>query len=540
IIDASNNTTTTVPPGLGTGKEIFAFMPQELLANQNTYYQNTLGQHPYGVDGAISFWVNDVANDNTITIGTDHVYAYFGLRRGGKSYYALDVTGCGANPCTVDPTIKWKITNNNGNGVLYSATSGVGTISDQFKELSQSWSKMEPIKIKINSVIKNVLIFGGGYDPSNDTSATRATDSTGRAIYIIDAETGERLWEAGSSALSADSGLSLDLADMKYSIPADVQVIDVIGDGLANQFYVGDMGGQIWRFDVNNEASSWSGAITGGVIADLAESGVGTEANNRRFFYPVDVALTSIDKKDVLTLAIGSGWRSHPLDSIVNDNLYVLKTTDVYSPPKNSGGVIEYVKKVVADLHDVTEPGDVPDGIKDDGASAAEYAAELLLKEKMDFTGWYIQMETAGEKIISSSTTFNDHILFSSYIPTAAGNVCQAAQGSGRLYIVDLLTGKAKLDLNNNDEYEAKIDRYVQLSHGGIPPSPSILIPPGDSPPIVLVGTENPLKRKHLEGDTPGGGGLSPAKGVSSTYWREAGEYWETTGDTDGNNLKDQ
>ncbi|MFK5893785.1 MAG: PilC/PilY family type IV pilus protein, partial [Pseudomonadota bacterium] len=330
ILDASSDTTATEPRGMGTGREIFAFMPQELLKNQNTYYQNTLGQHPYGVDGAISFWVNDDNSDNTIS-DSDHVYAYFGLRRGGKSYYALDVTGCNGNSCAPEPSIKWKITNADGSGTLSSTT---GVQINQFKELGQSWSKMEFIKIKINSVVKNVLIFGGGYDPSNDTSSTRTADTQGRAIYIIDADTGERLWVAGSAS-SADfaSGLSFESADMQYSIPADIRVIDTTGDGLANQFYVGDMGGQIWRFDVNNSASSWGAAITGGVIADLAENA--STDNNRRFFYAVDIALTNIDKIDVLTLVIGSGWRSHPLDSVVDDRLFVLKTTDVYSAPKD-------------------------------------------------------------------------------------------------------------------------------------------------------------------------------------------------------------
>jgi len=54
----------------------------------------------------------------------------------------------------------------------------------------------------------------------------------------------------------------------------------------------------------------------------------------------------------------------------------------------------------------------------------------------------------------------------------------------------------------------------------------------GDSPPIVLVGTEDPLDRKELED-------LAPPKGVSSTYWREAGEYWNSASDPDNTNLRD-
>ncbi|MFB2351136.1 hypothetical protein, partial [Priestia megaterium] len=92
-----------------------------------------------------------------------------------------------------------------------------------------------------------------------------------------DATTGERLWWAGPAGSKAD----LELADMKYSIPATPAVIDINGDGLADQLYVGDMGGQVWRVDF------WHGKnaddfATAGVIASLAGDDA---ASNRRFYH---------------------------------------------------------------------------------------------------------------------------------------------------------------------------------------------------------------------------------------------------------------
>jgi len=508
IIDAANDTVTTSPVGLGTGKEIFAFMPQELLLNQNTLYSDTLGTHPYGIDGDITFWINDHDKDNDIDDDGnntgDHAYVYFGMRRGGRSYYALDVSGCKTNPCSTTPTLKWQINGGTGN----------------FMELGQSWSEMTKTKIKIGSTEKDVLIFAGGYDTTQDSKTQRAGDSQGRAIYIVDADTGERLWTAGPSD-SADfsSGLNLTLSDMQYSIPSDVKVLDLTGDGLVNQFYVGDMGGQIWRFDVDNGNGSWSDIISGAVIADLSTAA--SDANNRRFFYSIDASLSLVDGKDVLNLAIGSGWRSHPLDMVVDDRFYLLRTTDIYDAPRAEDDSISYTKIYESGLLDVTEPENVPDGIKDDGQSDAEFAEEEANLEKMNFTGWFIQLETDGEKILGKTVTFNNTIIFSSYIPVSTSNVCQAAQGSGRVYVINLENGKAVLDLNDNDTLEYKTDRYKTLKHGGIPPSPSILIPPGDSPPIVLIGTENPFTREELVD-------LAPEEGVQGTYWRESGEYWDS------------
>jgi len=509
IIDAANDTVTTTPAGLGTGKEIFAFMPQELLVNQDVYYNDTLGQHPYGVDGDITFWINDHDNDSDIdddgNSTGDHAYVYFGLRRGGRSYYALDVSGCKTNPCSTEPTLKWKINGGTGN----------------FMELGQSWSEMTKTKIKIGNTEKDVLIFAGGYDTSQDAKTVRAGDSQGRAIYIVDADTGERLWVAGPSD-SQDTTRNLTLVDMIYSIPSDIKVLDLTGDGLVNQFYVGDMGGQIWRFDVDNGNGSWNNIISGAVIADLAVPGATPEDNNRRFFYSVDASLSLIEGKDVMNLAIGSGWRSHPLDMVVDDRFYLLRTTDIYDAPRDPDtNAISYSKKFISDFLDITDPNDVPDGKQEDGQSDADYDTELDNLEKMNFTGWYLQLETAGEKILGKTVTFNNSILFSSYIPVSTTNVCQAAQGSGRVYVINLENGKAVLDLNDNATLEYKEDRYKTLKHGGIPPAPSILIPPGESPPIVLIGTENPFDREELVD-------LAPEEGVQGTYWREAGEYWDS------------
>lgn len=73
---------------------------------------------------------------------------------------------------------------------------------------------------------------------------------------------------------------------MDYSVPSDLRVIDANNDGLADKIYVGDMGGQMWRFDIHNGEPTES-LVTGGVIADLADD---TEAGTRRFYYAPELA----------------------------------------------------------------------------------------------------------------------------------------------------------------------------------------------------------------------------------------------------------
>jgi type IV pilus assembly protein PilY1 len=188
------NTIANAVPPVDNGTELFAFMPRELLDNLEDLANNT-GSHPYGLDGDVTAWVHDDDNNGELYDTNDHVYVYVGMRRGGKNYYALDVTTRTA------PTLKWVI---KGGPVDEGGTTG-------FSELGQTWSRAAVTTIKYatntGTGTKKVLIFGGGYDTDQDDHPTGTNDSgvttyglpdgIGRAIFIVDAETGERLWWAG-------------------------------------------------------------------------------------------------------------------------------------------------------------------------------------------------------------------------------------------------------------------------------------------------------------------------------------------------------
>ena len=64
---------------------------------------NVAGEQIYVGDASPVVQIND-ANLNGIVDGTDTVWLYFGLRRGGRAYYALDITNVDA------PRFMWKIT----------------------------------------------------------------------------------------------------------------------------------------------------------------------------------------------------------------------------------------------------------------------------------------------------------------------------------------------------------------------------------------------------------------------------------------------
>jgi len=369
-----------------SGIELFAFMPDELLKNIKTLRDNAPSSgkpHAYGMDNTVTVWVND-ANNNGKVDGSDKVYAYATMRRGGRSIYALDITD------KSNPKLQWKIT---------------GGTTQGFERLGQTWSRPVKTKINVDGQVTDVLVFGGGYDTDQDEPNNyRKPVSQGHDIYIVNAETGAKIWSASS----------LNLEAMKYSIPGAVRVLSLDNrEGLATQLFVGDTGGQIWRLFIHNGNPAGSlvsagGANNSGVFADLG-GGSGHSADARRFYHEPDVALERNKSGNKLIVNIGSGYRAHPLDTTVKDRMYSLQTSLTVSG------------KTLRE-EDLVALGDAFDGEK----VAADIAAGK--------NGWRLELQTPGQKIISTPKTVDGALFFTSYIPPSArsssSNNCLADTGS--------------------------------------------------------------------------------------------------------------
>ncbi len=428
------------------GSEVFSFVPAELLPNLRKFYENQASiNHPYGLDGAITSWTNP-ANGKK--------YLFIGMRRGGNQYYALDISNKNA------PILLWTIS---GDDPAYSG-------------LGQTWSKMIPTKVKIGGTEKDVLIVAGGYDTNQDSATTITTDSVGNSIYMVDIHNGSIVWSAGKTG----SGATEEFSDMSYSMPSNVTVVDIDFNKIADQMYVADVGGQVWRFDIDAQSTSKYNLVTGGVIAKLSGT---TPQDARRFYYAPDVSLISHEGDATLAISIGSGWRAHPLDLVVKDRFYMIKSKSIFSPPEGYGkddGNGNYSPITESDMINVTDN---------------------LTPDMSTGEGWYIDMEIDGEKILAKSVTVNNQIIFTSYRPGQAGTACQTALGGGAVYVVSVLDGSptSNLDRQGDDENLEKTDRVTELNHGGIPPEAIALFPSDVNnangiKPIVLIGPENALK----------------------------------------------
>lgn len=348
------------------------------------------------------------------------------MRRGGTSYYALDVS----NPAA--PRLAWQI--------------DAGTPG--FELLGQTWSRMTVAKLEDSGTPRDVLIFGGGYDAATQDVANSARnaagDNMGMGIYIVDALSGTLLNSIGADdSLTVPQEFAVDVPDMKYSIPSDIRAEDSDGNHVVDRLYVGDMGGQLWRVDIAEGASiSASTTFKPYKLADLSGSG---NAGNRRFFYPPSVAHTARDGVTVTSLAIGSGYRAHPLNNTIDDRFFVVFDPDVtVGAPGTTPAAM-----TGTNLYDATA------NLIQTATGSTQTAAVSALAAK---NGWFISMPS-DQRVLARARTFKNTVFFTSF-ESGTADVCDFTGGSNRFYAVKLhdATGILETD-TDNDGFIDSIDR---------------------------------------------------------------------------------
>ena len=423
-----------------TGVELWSFIPKQLLSNLTRLYFDPDSKYKqYGIDGNIVPIVKDVNKNGIIESGDgDFVYILFGMRRGGSTLFAMDVTDKNA------PDLLWNIS---------------------LPEWGETWSTPVITRMEIASVSQNadnaVVVVGGGYDTVHDTNTfPTVPDGAGAGIHILDLVTGAELWRTGP-----DNGADLPLAAMTRAMATKIRVIDFSGDGLADRMYASDMGGRIWRFDVfNGEAPA--NLITGGVIAELGAEGTGVTAldDTRRFYNSPDVSIFTDNhqQRRYIAISIGSGYRAHPFDLSANDRFFSLRDGDVFT--KLTQGAY--------DAYPIIRDGDL---VEVSGQSG-------VIISSAD-RGWKFTVPD-NQKILADSLTFDDQILFVAFSPDVnAASTCGTGKGTNFLYRMSVSNGDpVDTDLGTLNPNDADDARRETLKQGGIAPSPMILFPsPDDS-----------------------------------------------------------
>ena len=141
-----------------TGYEVVAFIPEDLLGhlkemNPDRAATGYKASPLFFIDGQTSYYQEYSSEGNSVP-----KQLIFGLRRGGSSYYSLNVE----NSDPTKWTLKWHLQGGSGN----------------FAKMGQSWSKIELMKIRTGigqdgKYTKTIAgVFGGGYDTDYDDEDT--------------------------------------------------------------------------------------------------------------------------------------------------------------------------------------------------------------------------------------------------------------------------------------------------------------------------------------------------------------------------------
>lgn len=540
------------------GQELWAFIPPDLLPRLNEIRTTS---HPYFVDGSPVSYVYDADKDGNIEAtdqdgNSDKAILLFGLRRGGDAYYALDVT------VPDSPQFLWKIDSSN----------------SDFAELGQTWSTPNFGLVKDSSGDVVLAAFvGAGYDnlnedgrfggtqgftnsdvvpPTSDagsvTSTATVTPTTdganpvtnhpkGRGVYAFEiatigsggvptiASSATKVWDFvyGETSNTYNSGR------LTYSFPSDVTVLDSDYDGIVDRLYVGDTGGQMWRFSAygtggdslrpysNPTITNWIGKR----IFSANEGGDGTKG--RKIFYRPSVTL---QRGGIVNLYFGTGDRAHPLNKHVVDRMYsIFDRNQVTFEGIDEDNIVDVTANLLQE--DDTSADDI-----DDLLTSLRPGPLLSGGSVSGNFGWMISLDESGhegEKVLSPALAFNKVAYYTTYAPGAL-NVDPCVPGNlgvSRLYALDYLTGEAVLNFNNavnngsshndsestsnnsraDDDYNnvlRKEDRSVDLGVG-IPSGIVVLLPPTGEAKL-LIGCGGGL---CSEDPTPGGV-------VYPIYWR--------------------
>ena len=386
------------------GSEKWSFIPPNLLPKLQyilpSVYKNK-PQHINFVDGPVSgadVWLGSGDGRNKYA-GDWHTLLVFGEGRGVRNldgdadflwsaspfcdsgfqkdfdsahsnycgFYALDVTDTSAS----QPVFKW---------ILNFPSSGPQTQSF----LGEPWSQMAIGKVLIGGNEKWIGMIGGGYSKEGDK---------GKGVFVIDLKTGAVLWSFAKG--SSDTGTTS--SKMDYPIAASPAIVDLDNDGFIDTAYVGDLGGNIWRFGFCMQAegntctpNNWNGSLF-----FQPSSGF-----NQPVYTRVAVA-----KTPSLWVFWGTGDRENPTATGFVDHFLALQDPD------------RSATYTINQLQNIPTEGKVYNGSK---------------------MGWYLSLNQ-GEKILSDPTVFGGAALFTTYVPSISSSDPCNRTGTSKLYAMAIM-----------------------------------------------------------------------------------------------------
>ena len=453
------------------GKEVIGYFPATLFDTGGKsglhYFTNPDYKHHYLVDGTPAISDVDIRSKvagkkewRTVLVST--------LRGGGRGLFAVDVT----NPAlfteiNAKSLVLWEFNNKHDPHLGYTFS--------------------EPTIARMNNG-RWAVIVGNGYEDTAD-------DKTGgqAQLFIIYVDGGiDGRWTEGRDYLRIATGAGSTGSRNGLSTPA---VVDLNGDATVDRVYAGDLKGNLWAFDLSSKIpTEWkvaSGRRKKPAPLFRATDDLGAEQ-------PITV------KPEVFKNTLIASGQSPNVMVFFGTGRYILDQDKSTVAPQSFYGVwdeggnnlsrsklaqqkILFETKRTAGRGRVTDPNLVVDYL---GIKKRQY-------------GWYLDLPTAGERVVSHPKVRAGTVYFNTLIPDPKD--CGFG-GDGWMMSVVFFNGGSPpgdspaFDFNEDgaitvagDTVEFRKERYAyagkMFEKGGEPTGPSI-VATGDRHMRYTVGTE--------------------------------------------------
>ncbi|MDB5839770.1 MAG: Type fimbrial biosis protein PilY1, partial [Herminiimonas sp.] len=378
-----------------TGQEAWAYIPEAVLPQIHKLADKTYSaNHQYFVDNSPD--VGDICPSapasacsgtqwKTILVG--------GLNRGGKSYYALDVT----NPAA--PALLWEFTN---------------------AELGYSYGNPKITKLKNGTW---VVLLTSGYNN---------TDGSGR-LYVLNAYTGAliRTIVTGAGSAASPSGLARISA----------HALEPMIDNTTVAVYGGDLLGNLWRFDINGDIGA--AGHEAHLLATFRDASGNLQPITSK---PLEA---TINGKTVVYVGTGRYLGTTDVSDSRLQSFYAVmdrRDTTTHSNPRatGSGFVAQSLSAGACPQGAAVTVCSAGQTVRTSSNNAVNWATA---------SGFYVDFLNGGERASSDATLGLGTLLFTTITPRATSVSACGAEGPDNsasfVYALDYLTGGAVVGSNN-------------------------------------------------------------------------------------------
>lgn len=413
-----------------TGAEAWAYVPNLVMASLNNLSSKTSFTHQYRVDGTPVSGDVDFKNTSGATgTGTDwRTILVGGLGKGGRGYYALDVTNPNAaNEAAVASKVLWEFPNSVSNSSQRSTAT-----------LNSGYSFGKPIIVKTRAAGWVALITSGYNNGTN--SGDSGGDGLGH-LFVVNPRTGDLIKDIPTTGCTA-TPTSTPCGLAQIAAYVDNTTVDNTTDFV----YGGDLMGNVWRFDLSTASSSgWSVSK----FAVLRDAGGATQ--------PVTTTplLANITINGTATRFVYVGTGQYLGDSDVpastSPNSHATQTQTMYGLVDNTISTLPDPLRSSLQVQTLTVSGTTITGTSN--------TVNFSLQK-----GWYADLPTTGERANTDPTLAVGSLTFTTNTPNTT--VCMPG-GSSNIYSFDYKTGSFLMAASLGNTLASRVV-LIQLPSGQV------------------------------------------------------------------------